>query len=336
MKGIFGLFGFYAAAMVAFRIVYGAWPPHDRKFGEWLMADSKARVAMLVGIGAGMIGAIVGRAFAPGSGAGERVIHEAKAVVRRGLALHENHEMEPAREAFERAIGMYAGVGRIAESAPVYGCLGKLLFDAGDLDASERALTEALALYQNRFDAGDEISAAKSLLSLISERRQCSDQSYTYVDDQYPFSLIIPPQWVRQELVHQFSSTGGRVAISHISHAATLNVSAGRPDRPEWASKSARASFVNDYVRNVDGRVGHFDVRTSEAVAGEANAVIAEYQIEVIVRGKPRRRQAGFISIMHQRVEYVMQWSAERHLESQTLGIISTFAFNEKTTIASA
>lgn len=336
MKVVFGMFGFYAAAMAAFRVVYGAWPPHQGKFGDWLMSDSKAQMAMLVGVGAGMIGAMICRALASAVNPGEGPTREAKDLVRQGLALHENRQIEQARRAFERAIEIYNSVGRTAEAAPVYGCLGKLLFDAGDLDACERALTKALSLYRSRFDAGEEISAAKTLLGLISERRQSSDEPRNYVDMEYSFSFMIPPRWVRQELVYQFSSTGGRIAVSHISHAATLNVSAGTPDRPEWVSKSARASSVNDYVRSVAGRVGSFDVRTSEWIAGESNAVVAEYQIEVTVRSERRRRTAGFISVIHGDVEYVLQWSSELHLESQLRQILSSFAFDDKTTVASA
>src|SRR5947209_7759990 len=120
MKSVFGLFGFYVAAMVGFRIAYGAWPPHEGKFADWLFSDSRAQMAMLVGVGAGMIGGIVARGFARYVSPGDPAILEAEALVRRGLAQHEHRQIEPARQSFIRAIELYALAGRSREAAPVY------------------------------------------------------------------------------------------------------------------------------------------------------------------------------------------------------------------------
>lgn len=154
-----------------------------------------------------------------------------------------------------------------------------------------------------------------------------SNTPSTYIDTKYPFSFLIPPGWLKQKLVQQFSSTGGRVAISHQTHAATLNVSAGTPDRPEWSSREERARAVKEYVQKMPKRIGTFEVRTSDTVAGQRNVVAAEYETETNVRGVRSRRRNGFVSIIHRDLEYTLQWSAEDKLEDQTRKILDSFTF---------
>ena len=62
MKGICGTIGFFIAAMATFRLAYGAWPPTEGKFGEWLLSDSRAVWSMLAGIVVGVVGLVIGRA----------------------------------------------------------------------------------------------------------------------------------------------------------------------------------------------------------------------------------------------------------------------------------
>jgi len=66
------------------------------------------------------------------------------------------------------------------------------------------------------------------------------------------------------------------------------------------------------------------EIDTRTPFAGEPNAVIAECDTSNMVAGTPRRRRNGFISVYHNGIEYVIQWSAESHLESETRGIIQS------------
>jgi tetratricopeptide (TPR) repeat protein len=334
MKALWGTFGFYVAGVLTFRLVYGAWPPHEGHFGQWLIADSKAQLALAVGMLAGMVGAMFARALSRTFNRDSGNNHEASGLTRRGLMLHEQRRIEEARHAFERAIEIYNEAGQPGAAAPVYGCLAKLLFDIGELDTAETALNRARELYSNRFDAQEAIRHIDALADLISERRQPLSGPIPYTDGEYHFSFVIAAGWLKQKQVHQFASTGGRIAVSHSTHAATLNISVGPPDRPEWSSKEARARDAKEYVRKIPRRIGGLDVRTSDSFDGEENAVAVEYEIEADVRGERRQRRAGFISVIHRDIEYVVQWSAERDLEPDVRQMISSFRFGQASEVA--
>lgn len=334
MKALFGMFGFYVAGVLTFRLVYGAWPPHEGHFGQWLMADSKAQLALAIGMVAGMVGAVFARALSGTFNLSSGNNSQASELARRGLLLHGQRRTEEARRAFDRAIEIYNQTGQEGAAAPVYGSLAKLLFDIGELDAAETALNRARELYSNRLDARDAMRHIEALAGLISERRQPLPGLTSYSDNKYHFTFVIPAGWLRQKLVPEFESTGGRIAVSHNSHAATLNISAGPPDRPSWSSKDARARDATEYVRKISGRVGGLDVRTSDSFDGEENAVVVEYEIEADVHDERRRRKAGFISVIHRDIEYVFQWSAERDLETDVRQVISSFHFEQSSEVA--
>jgi tetratricopeptide (TPR) repeat protein len=199
MKALFGMFGFYAAGVLTFRLVYGAWPPHEGNFGQWLMADSKTQLALGVGMVAGMVGAVLARALSGPFNSGLGNNREASDLTRRGLDLHEQRRVGEARRAFERAIEIYNAAGQQNAAAPVYGSLAKLLFDTGELDAAERALNRARELYRGRFDAQEAITHIEALADLISERRQPLPGITTYADSKYPFTFVIPAAWLKQK-----------------------------------------------------------------------------------------------------------------------------------------
>lgn len=244
-----------------------------------------------------------------------------------GFLYHRQMRIQEAISMFSTAIKIFTDHHRINESAPIYASLGKVYFDNGDLQLAEDALNKALAIYSSRTAAQEAINTTTALLDLISERRQVADQPSKYVNVEYGFSFTIPSEWLKQRLVNQFSGTGGQVAVSHRSHKATFNVSVGPPDRPELRSKEARAKAVKDYLTQVPGRIGSVAVTTSAAVGRESNTVSAEYETETDIRGVTKRRQDGLISIIHNGLEYALQWSAERDLEKQVKVIIDSFKF---------
>ncbi|MBN2019754.1 MAG: tetratricopeptide repeat protein [Sedimentisphaerales bacterium] len=244
-----------------------------------------------------------------------------------GLHYHRKKKIKNAIEMFKQAIDIYTDLGQINDTAPVYGSLGKLYFDNGDLDLAEDNLQQALRIYRRCSHAQEAIATITPLLDLIAERRQRCDEPKAYTNAEYCFSFIIPADWLKQRLAQEFTTTGGQIAISHKTHRATFNVSVGPPDRPEWIAKEARTAAVREFLAHAPGRIGHVEITTSVAVGGEPNTVAAEYETETKIRSVRRRLRNGLISIIHIELEYALQWSAERDLEGQVKGIIDSFKF---------
>jgi cytochrome b len=63
MKNTVGTICFVVLGLLTFRLVYGAWPPFEGKFGEWLASDPRAGWSMVAAVVGGIVGALVGRAF---------------------------------------------------------------------------------------------------------------------------------------------------------------------------------------------------------------------------------------------------------------------------------
>lgn len=244
-----------------------------------------------------------------------------------GLLYHRQRKIQEAVSMFSTAINIYTDHHRIDEAAPVYASLGKVYFDNGDLQLAEDALNKALSIYRRRTGAQEAIDTIAALLDLISERRQGSSEPTQYTNMEYGFSFTIPAEWLKQRLVHQFSSTGGQVAISHKSHKATFNVSVGPPDRPECRAKETKAGAVRDFISRAPGRIGDVAVSTSTPIGGESNTVCAEYTGQRDIRGISVRTKEGLISIIHDGLEYAIQWSATSEYEDQVKAIIASFKF---------
>lgn len=242
-----------------------------------------------------------------------------------GLHYHKKRRVQDAIGMFKQAIEIYTDLGQINDTAPVYGSLGKVYFDNWDLDLAEDALKQALTIYKRRPHAEEAIRTITALLGLIAERRQSCNERCTYTNTTYGFSFIIPAGWLKKKLVQQFSITGGQIAISHKTHRATFNVSVGPPDRSEWTEREARAIAVRDYLRSVPERIGDIEVNTSISVGAESNTVSAEYETDV--GHASRKRLSGLISIIHNGLEYAIQWSAERDFKEQVKEITNSFKF---------
>jgi hypothetical protein len=71
----------------------------------------------------------------------------------------------------------------------------------------------------------------------------------------------------------------------------------------------------------------NFSITPSVTVGGEPNTVYAQYETETEIRGVRRKRQDGLISIIHNGLEYAIQWSAEHDIEEQVKYIIDSFKF---------
>jgi cytochrome b len=63
MKEIGGTIGFVIFGLLTFRYYYGAWPPTEGDFNQWLTSDPSAGWAMVAAVVGGMVGAIVVRLF---------------------------------------------------------------------------------------------------------------------------------------------------------------------------------------------------------------------------------------------------------------------------------
>ena len=317
MRGFTGTVAFLIAASSTFRIVYGQWPPTSGNFGQWFFSDSRARWATLAAVLVGLVVSAIVRGLTGTPGPLDDKMVEASNCLQLGLTYHQERRVNDAAQMFQRAITLYEECGRGLDAAPAYASLGKLYFDIGELERAEQQLIDARARFQQLSDGRDAVARIDSLLELIAERRLASDSDERYVDPLFHFSLTIPAGWVRQKLVGEFVGTGGRLAISHVSHAATFNVSVGPPDRPEWLATEARSRAAAEYVKKISSRVGPVSVIDSIPISGEANVVVVEYGTQTTVGGDVRRRNNGLISIVHKGIEYTLQWSAEQRYESQ-------------------
>jgi hypothetical protein len=49
--------------LLAVRLAYGAWPPFQGDFWQWLTSDSRARWSLLAGVAGIVVGGIIGQAI---------------------------------------------------------------------------------------------------------------------------------------------------------------------------------------------------------------------------------------------------------------------------------
>jgi hypothetical protein len=63
VKNLYGTIGFVALGLLTFRLAYGAWPPFEGEFGQWLAPDSRAGWSMVAAVVGGIVGALLGRAM---------------------------------------------------------------------------------------------------------------------------------------------------------------------------------------------------------------------------------------------------------------------------------
>lgn len=248
-----------------------------------------------------------------------------------GFVYHHQKRLKDAASMFRRAIDIYANLGRLDDSAPIYASLGKIYFDSGDFHLAEESLNKAFTIYSRRSGSQEAINTIKVLLEKISISRREENPAVPrdYRNTQYAFSFKIPAGWERLQRVGQFQRTGGQVAITHKTLNATFNVSVGPPDRPEWRTKEIRASAVRDFLTREPGRIRGIEVTTSTLVGGEANTVSAEYETHDAVRGVPAKFKNSLISIVHSGLEYAIQWRATPEYEDSVRTIITSFQFEK-------
>jgi hypothetical protein len=331
MRDFVGTLAFFIAGTSTFRIIYGRWPPTSGNFGQWLVSDGKARWAILAGLLVGMVATVIVRGLRRTLPPADPLLEEAQSCLQLGLTYHQDRRIEEATRMFQRAITLYDECGRAVDAAPAHASLGKLYFDTGALDLAEQQLIEGRARFEQQRGAQDAVGRIDSLLHLIAERRQASNANRRYADPLFHFYLTIPPGWVKQSLVGEFAQTGGRVAISHTSHAATFNVSVGPPDKPAWLAAEPRSRAAAEYVRKIPFRIGPVTTVAPTPVGGETNVVIVEYATQAPVGGQMRQRKNGLISIVHNGLEYTLQWSAEQEYENQVRAIIQSFTLTGST-----
>lgn len=332
MKDLLGTIGFFAVASGAFRVFYGAWPPTSGSFLSWLASDSRAQLSLVASLVVGGVGSALLRALASSPPDRPERIAQADAYGREALARHAARQIPEAIDLFTRAINLYEAAGQATAAAPLYASLGKLHFDVNEFDQAEQNLIRAQVLYRSWRKAGDALAATARILDLIAERRQNLDAPRSYRDPSCSFD--IPPNWANQKLQPSFVRGGGRIAISHRSHAATFNLSVGRLEEPEYQLPEVRAAAVKTFVSKIPHRIGDIEVRTFVPIDGENNVVVAEYDTGTLVWEAVRQRRNGFLSIVHDGLEFALQWSAESDNEGETRGIVASFRFAPDTDAA--
>jgi tetratricopeptide (TPR) repeat protein len=326
LENAMAILAFWAGGMLTFRLSYGSWPPMSGRFLDWLAGTHSAIWSIAGGM---VVGAIcstgvhltIRRLCAAGN--------EEDLLFREGIMSHNRGETQKAIEAFDHALKL-CKQREGPDAARIYASLGKVYFDLGEMRKADENAEHALRIYSLHSPRSEALVHVRALRALIRERADIGNTVTQFRDPQFGFSFDIPAGWVRQQLVDELRRGGGRVAVSHSSHAATLNVSAGMLDRPEWRIKEVRASSAEDLLQKIPDRAGGITVDTSIPFAGEENVVNAEYETQHEIRGRLRSRRNGFLSIVHSGIEYVVQWSAEAHLEGDARQILGSFKLSGK------
>jgi hypothetical protein len=91
-----------------------------------------------------------------------------------------------------------------------------------------------------------------------------------------------------------------------------------------------RAVAAKEFLHQLRDRVGRIHVQTFVPISGEENVVVAEFGTRVNVRGALQQRKNGFVSILHNGIEYTIQWSAEAEYEEQVRQIVASFSFTSR------
>ena len=138
-----------------------------------------------------------------------------------------------------------------------------------------------------------------------------------YVDPEFHFTLRIPGGWRQAALVPRFRSTGGRLALT-ASNGAVFNVSCGAPDPAMPSDKIARVERAREFLaQSVPAVVGPPLRDVTTPISGEMNVARAEIST---VQGFH-----GLISILHEGIEYVLQYGGNERTRSQVEMLIASF-----------
>ena len=245
-----------------------------------------------------------------------------------GLYNQNKGKISNAINMYNQSISIYTYLGQVKDTAPVYGSLGKAYFDLGDLDNAEDALNRAIDLYELYQHDMLALKVTKKLLNLITERKQCSYENSKYNNSEFGFSLIIPSGWYKQKLNQKFLKTGGILSISHLTHKGTLNISVGPPDKYEWKNKEKREISLRNYLKTMPRRIYNVKINTFSQVAGKSNVVSAVYETYICISLRKQKQTNGLISIIHNHLEYAIQWTSEFDSVEEIKKIVNTFKFD--------
>lgn len=155
------------------------------------------------------------------------------------------------------------------------------------------------------------------LKKLFGPRSDNFEDPSVYVDPNFGFSIRIPSGWRRTSMVWSFRATGGCVALA-LPRQATLNISCGAPDPQTPTDKLARAEAAVAFLAKSVGRtVGPplRDVVTS--ISGQDNVARSEVSTADGLH--------GLISIIHNDIEYVLQYHATEESRDRVESLIRSF-----------
>ena len=121
-----------------------------------------------------------------------------------------------------------------------------------------------------------------------------------YANKRHNFSIELPNGWRKERRKLLFIFTGGKVAFQSEDKRATINVSVGKLDRPEWSDQATRKSDMVTFITSAPGNYSSQDHgELGIKLGGEENTVAFWH-----------RWSTGFgtiISAFHNDIEYVVQ-----------------------------
>ena len=187
-------------------------------------------------------------------------------------------------------------------------------------------------IYRNGFGTTTSVTLGFLLFTFIRDggfRNSSGKNIINHHSVKYGYSISFPTSWKRCSLLRSFISSGGQFAISHQTNRATLNISIGPLDPPEWSDKEKRAAALRSFLILSLGEKNQISILTSETFGNEINAVVAEYIQPGVIRSVPIHGLAGLISTYHNNLEYVIQWTALPDLKDEIVSILNSFEFQQ-------
>jgi hypothetical protein len=140
-----------------------------------------------------------------------------------------------------------------------------------------------------------------------------------FSDHEGGFSLVIPAGWRTGHTSEEFRYHGGRATFS-ADGGGTLNISCGDPDPGTPTDYEDRTSDAREFLSRITPATGYSIVARSGDVAGERNVA----WVEAGWQGHFH----GILSIIHQGLEYVIQYQGTARHRADIEAIVASFHFD--------
>jgi len=150
-----------------------------------------------------------------------------------------------------------------------------------------------------------------------------------YHNDVLKFSCEIPANWKPKAGLAALFSGKNKATLAHIEGRGTATITATPLAQTTLQDKQARGETIKQELATGPAKGVAVTVETSSPVGGEDNAVCAEYPRYGVWRGAPCQWRVGRVSILHNNLEYRIDWETSHDFHDGAQQIIASFKFDE-------